>query len=1011
MSRAWIASLLASFALLQGNADEQYAFIAGLAEKNLHQQVAQEAQRFLTSFPRHAKVDLVRYRLACARFELHQTKEARADFAALLPKDGFEFAGEVAFRLGQCALDDGDCKEATRALERAVAVGRDYLKVPARWLLGEAHQACKDLDAAAEDYRVVLETAPTGEYADDALAGSVWCAYQAKRFADVDALARRYGESYANGERAAEMRYLRGEALLELARPKEALELFASVRDGELADGALRGAGFAQAALGDHSRAAQCFAKVVESYPRSRHVTECALQAGIEWLAAKRSDEALRCLSSPAAGDSLDVLSWRARAQAQSGDHGAALATLDRALPLAKDDALRARLQSSRADELSALGRKDEALAEYRRAGDDYALQAAAVASLNAKRYDEAAESARRLLERFPQSQHAADARLVLGEAELASKHFAQAEQAFAAAETSTDPTKRLHARSRRAWCKYLAGDARGAEPLFTALSTEKSNAPEVEEAAFMAARSLEAAGDAAGALAGYDRYSADRANGAKRDEAALRAATLDGSDGATARFERLVREARDADVALRARFELAERLSRAGRHDEAANHYRAILERASDASLAPAARYGLAWCLHARGDVSGASELLHPLLGTEGLDETLRASASELAIWCAAKQGKPDELLAAWRVFAASKVDDARCVAAARLASESLRRSGRGDDARTLLASLEQRVRDPKSVAALAVERVYLHLEAKDVDRAERALAEATAKSADDPAIAEAAFFVGEARWDSGERDKALALYDRAAKNERNQARDRALYKSGFARLKAGDLDGAERAFATLVEALPQSPLAIESWFLLGETRFRARRFPDAIAALEHVAKEAPRHEVMPKVLFRLGLARVETGDWQGAVDALGDLAKRAPSFENTAEAELARGRALAKLGRGRDARAALERTLALDQGLLSARAHLELGRIAEDAGDHEGALSEFLKVAVLYDAPEENALALVLAGNALEAQGDKKRAAEQYREVVEKFGSTKSAATARERLKAVSSEGTRGL
>ena len=40
----------------------------------------------------------------------------------------------------------------------------------------------------------------------------------------------------------------------EPAGPREALEQFAPVRDGEVADGALRGAGFAQAALGDHNR-------------------------------------------------------------------------------------------------------------------------------------------------------------------------------------------------------------------------------------------------------------------------------------------------------------------------------------------------------------------------------------------------------------------------------------------------------------------------------------------------------------------------------------------------------------------------------------------------------------------------------------------------------------------------------------------------------------------------------------------------------------------------------------
>lgn len=1011
MLRVFVASLLASLALSQGNADEQYSFIAGLSEKSLHAQVVSEAERFLASFPRHEKADLVRYRLASARFELRQTKAARADFAALADRRGFEFEGEVAFRLGQCALDEGDCAAATRSLERAVEVARDYLKVPARWLLGEARLACDDVARADAEYRAVLAAAPTGEYADDALAGATWCAYKTKRFDEVEKLALRYGTEFAKGERAAEMRYLRGEALLELARPKEALEQFASVREGELADGALRGAGFAQAALGDHNRAAQCFERVVESFPKSRHAAECALQAGIEWLAAKRPAEARRALSSAAAGDSLDVLTWRARAEAQHGDHAAALATLERALGLAKDDATRARLASARADELAALGRKDEALAEYQRAGDDYALQAAAVAHLNEKRYTEAADVARKLLERFPKSAHAADARLVLGEAELANRRYAEAERAFvAAAEGATDPARRAHALSRRAWCKYLGGDARAAASLFAALAAEAGDAAELDEAAFMAARCLEAAGDAQAARVAYEGYLGARPRGAKRDEATLRAALLDPSEQALPKLERLAAGS-DAETAARARFELAERLSRAGRHDEAAKHYRALLDSTQSASLAPAARYGLAWCLQARGDVVGAGELLAPLLAAQEVDADLRASAAELAVWCAAKAQQVDALLAAWRVFSAAKLDDARRASVGRTALDALRRAGRADVAEQLLGELERTVRDPAALATLAVERVYFHLDVKDVERAERALAAASAKLPDDPTVAEAAFFVGEARWAAGATEQALAHYDRAARNAANPALDRALYKAGFARLKAGDAAGAELAFAKLVETQPKSSLASESWFLLGEARFRLRRFPDAIRAFEELLRAAPKHEVAPKALFRLGLARCETGDWQGAADALADLAKRAPAFENAAEAELARGRALAKLGKGRDARAALERTLALDQGLFSARAHLELGRLAAAAGEHEAALSEFLKVAVLYDAPEENAEALVAAGRTLEAQGDARRAAEQYREVVEKFAATKSAGEARERLRAVDSQGTRGV
>lgn len=1014
MLRTLVLCLAALLAPSQTDADEQYAFVARLAEQKLFDQVVVEAERFLTEHPRHAKANAARYRLACARFELDDVRAARADFAELADVRGFEFEGEVLFRLGQCALEEHECAAAVKALERAVEAARDYLKTPARWLLGEALFACEDYARADAAYRVVLAATPAGEYTDDALAGATWCAYRTKRFDEAERLAARYRTEFPRGERAAELQYLRGEALLELDRPREALECFAAVREGELADGALRGAGFAQSALGDHGRAAQCFARVVEVFPQSRHAAECALQAGVEWLAAGRPADAVRALSAPAAGESFDVLVWRARALAAANEHAAALATLERAANLAPDDAASARVASARADSLAALGRKDEALAEYRRAGDDYALAAAAIAHWNERRLADAADAARGLLEKFPQSEHAGEAWLVLGECELAGGRHAEAERAFvAAAAAASAPAKRTHAASRRAWCRYLAGDPRGAASLFAEVAAAGGeDATEVDEAAFMAARALEAAGDASAARAGYERYLAERPRGAKVDEAALRVALLDGGDAAATleRLAGLVRTAREPEIAARARFELAERLSRAGRAADAIEHYRALLASDTNASLAPAARYGLAWCLQAQGDVAGASELLSPLLADPELDDGLRSSSSELAVWCAAKRDDPDALLAAWRSFASGRPEEARLVTIARTALEALRKARRSDDVERVLAELEPRLTSDAARATLAVERAYARLDARDPDGAEAALEAAARLAPRDPAVAEAAFFVGEARWTAGAKDRALALYERAALVPANPALDRALYKLGFAKLERQDVAGAERAFATLLESAPKSSLVAETRFLLGEARFRRKAWADACAALEPVVRETPKHEVVPKALYRLGLARVELGEWQAAVDALGELAKRAPDFPNLAEAELARGKALAALGRTRDARAALARTIALDQGLFSARAHLALGEIALAAGEHETALSEFLKVAVLYDAPDENARGLLLAGRTLEARGDRAKAAERYREVVEKFATSPSAAEARERLRAAGSGGSSG-
>jgi TolA-binding protein len=114
--------------------------------------------------------------------------------------------------------------------------------------------------------------------------------------------------------------------------------------------------------------------------------------------------------------------------------------------------------------------------------------------------------------------------------------------------------------------------------------------------------------------------------------------------------------------------------------------------------------------------------------------------------------------------------------------------------------------------------------------------------------------------------------------------------------------------------------------------------------------------------------------------------------------------------LNRSRDAESAFERTLALDKGALSARAHLELGRMHFAAKAYDPALSEFLKVAVLYDLPEETGQALLEAGRTLEAQGDAARAIEQYREVVGKYAQSSAAPAAERRLRELQPKEKRG-
>jgi TolA-binding protein len=158
---------------------------------------------------------------------------------------------------------------------------------------------------------------------------------------------------------------------------------------------------------------------------------------------------------------------------------------------------------------------------------------------------------------------------------------------------------------------------------------------------------------------------------------------------------------------------------------------------------------------------------------------------------------------------------------------------------------------------------------------------------------------------------------------------------------------------------------------------------------------------ELRTKALFRLGLALGELGRWSECEGRLAELARAAPQFPNLAEAELWRGRALAEQRKTRPARAAFERTLALDQGELAAAARLGLGKLAEAEGQMDAALSEYLKVALLYAHEESVSEALFAAGRVLEAQGQADKAGARYRELVEQHPDSPFAARAQERLR----------
>jgi TolA-binding protein len=987
------------------SADERYSFLVGLCDEKEWSLAAREARAFLEEFPRHAKADLARYRLATALFESGERQAARDVYAQLERRENFEFRAEVSFRLGQCELGLGRHAQAASAFERVLALPPGYLTPAAQFFLGEARFAAGDFAGAQESYQQVLSSKEGAEYEREARYGLCWCSFRLARHDEAIARIEEYLARHGQHATAPELRYLAGEAQLAAGRPREALKSFGTVRNGPFAVRALRGSAFASAALGDHAGAARRFDELLEQAPQAEFAAEAELQRGIQRLLAGDAKGAVESLAARA--EDPEAAYWLARAQLEAGDAQAALSSLETALAARPKGEALERLHVLRGDVLSALGRGEDAAAAYSQARSDYALHAAAIAAFNAGKLEEAARMARDGIERFPQSSYAPEMRLVCGEAALARKDYAAAAREFRAAsvETASEAT-RSRAVLREAWCSLLAGDAKAASELAQRVVREFASSAGANEARFVLGRAHDKLGDAAAAVAAWREYVELEPRGEHSAEALAGLARLD--SGEAARWSRkLAQDHPESAAAFGALLDLAERDAREGRREPAVQRYREVLERWPEHERAPVARYGLAWCLFEMGEFAAAAREIAPLAARTDLEPKLALSAAELAVWASNRAGEREATVAAYRRFAELGGEPRKLLGAARLAGAALSESGRAEEARAMFDELLGKTRGERAVQAeVLLESAWMALDAKDADEAEAALRTAWKlgpAAPAQPALAEACFFAGELRFEAGDLDRARALYELALPAAAPAVAAQALYKLGFAHLRAERLDDAAAAFARVGEEHAQHELAAESRYLAAECRFRQKRYEECANLLANFAREHPRHACVPKALLKLGVSLGESGRWKECEAALAELARRGAPAEGALEAELWRGRAVAARGDARGARAAFEKVVGADRGLLAARARLELGRLDSAAGKHEDALANYLKVALLYEGGDVVAESLFLAAGALEALERSDKARARYAELVEKHAASPFAARARERLDAL--------
>jgi tol-pal system protein YbgF len=106
----------------------------------------------------------------------------------------------------------------------------------------------------------------------------------------------------------------------------------------------------------------------------------------------------------------------------------------------------------------------------------------------------------------------------------------------------------------------------------------------------------------------------------------------------------------------------------------------------------------------------------------------------------------------------------------------------------------------------------------------------------------------------------------------------DTAAYQAAFGLLKESQYDQAIVAFQQFLAAYPDSSLADNAQYWLGEAYYVNKSFPEALSSFQRVVTKYPQSRKVPDALLKVGYCDYEIKQWQTARDTLSQVAANYP-------------------------------------------------------------------------------------------------------------------------------------
>lgn len=950
----------------EATADEVAGAWFGLGNARLSLQRYKEARQafegFLKAAPDHPNALLARYRVGEAAYVLGDLPEAKRSLEAYLAGGGGDarFVAASWVLLGDIAVKSSDLAAARRAYEQALGGDlKGALGSRARLGLGRVLAAQRE---SAPALAVLRELIATG--------GPEWLDKAWLQVGQVEAASERWDEAVAAFE------------ALEKAAPRSPLVAEGRVDRAE-----------ALAKLGRRAEA-EALLRPIAADPQAPLSIAASDVLATVLLADNRPADALEALDAAlarpgAAGPSSTALRF----------HAAEAARL-----LGRSADARARFAAL----LAAEPRSTWA--------DDAQLRVAALA-LDAKDYDVARDQAGPFAQAYPDSPLRAEAHLIAARAALGLDQPKEAIAILAAGLADDKP--RPAVAQAMSYYLGLAYQRDGQADKASESLGQVAGGPAAADARYMLGQADFEAGRYEAAIPALEKYFEEKPRGDVADHALARIAqaqaALGRAEAADAALARLAEAFPRSPTLAPTRLRLAE-LAREGKQlDRAIPLFRLVADaKDADPASAAAARAGLGWSLLAANQPAEAAEALARAI--ELAPDAPAARDARFALGRALQEAKRTaDAIAAYEKAVADQPDAPQAGPAALALARLQVEAKQPDAAAKTYATVVDRYAATAGVPAEAVlaEWGWALDEAGQAAEAaavfERLLKDHPAA----PQADDARFVLAEAAAEAHDDARVLGLLGplvAPGSAARPALVEPALYRVGQVEFARRDWAAARATFDRLLADFAAGSLRRPARLGRAEAAFQAEDYKAAEADLSALIADPPAEDEPPALAAtargRLVQALVQQRRWD---DALAAAAARAatnvdPQADPLApEVECARGEALQGKARFDDARAALDRAIALrPKSEVAAQAQWLRGETFFHQQRYRDALLEFYRVAREYNAPRWQAAAYLEAGKVHEKRDEWKEAVEEYEKLRARFPQDPSAAEAAPRLEA---------